>query len=168
MHTNEMFYTGREGKGRKKEEEGREEEIGWVEEREKDDMEQRGKGRRQKKWKGWEETSTTSLLEDLSQHPVSLDAVYVLSDDGVLFVSPLFLQPLHHSLVVVPQVCLQGGRDQSMALPHGLVNTITHYQLVMFPDPQQDPHYCTEGLGMSISMPVVILYEIMQVHKEVV
>ena len=48
-----------------------------------------------------------SLLEDLSQHPVSLDAVYVLSDDGVLFVSPLFLQPLHHRLVVVPQVRLQ-------------------------------------------------------------
>ena len=54
-----------------------------------------------------------SLLEDLSQHPVSLDAVYVLSDDGVLFVSSLFLQPLHHRLVVVPQVRLQGGRGQS-------------------------------------------------------
>ena len=66
-----------------------------------------------------------SLLEDLSQRPVSLDAVYILSDDGFLFVSSLFFQPLHHSLIVVPQVCLQGGRGQSMALPHRLVNTLS-------------------------------------------
>ena len=64
-----------------------------------------------------------SLLEDLSQHPVSLDAVYVLSDDGVLFVSSLFLQPLHHRLVVVPQVRLQGGRGQS-----GTISQIRDYQ----------------------------------------
>ena len=87
---------------------------------------EKGKGGRQKKWKGWEETSTTlSLLEDLSQRPVSLDAVYILSDDGFLFVSSLLFQPLHHSLIVVPQVCLQGGQGQSMALPHRLVNTLS-------------------------------------------
>lgn len=50
------------------------------------------------------------LLEDLSQHPVSFDAFYVLYDDGLFFVSLLFLQPLHHSLVIVPEVRLQGGR----------------------------------------------------------
>ena len=65
-----------------------------------------------------------SLLEDLSQHTVSLDAVYVLSDDGE-FVSPLFLQPLQHRLVVVPQVRLQGGQSQSMALPQTSEHTIT-------------------------------------------
>lgn len=76
----------------------------------KDDM---GQQRRESKWmreERMEETSTTFLLEDLSQHPVSLHAFYVLSDDGLLFVSLLFLQPLHHCLVIVPEVRLQGGR----------------------------------------------------------
>ena len=50
------------------------------------------------------------LLEDLSQHSVSLDTFYVLYDDGLFFVSLLFLQPLHHCLVIVPEVRLQGGR----------------------------------------------------------
>ena len=119
---------GREGReGGRERREGR----NWVgmRVRERDDLE-RGKGRRHKKWKEWEETSTMSLLEDLSQHPVSLDAVYVLSDDGFLFVSSLFLQPLHHRLVVVPQVRLQGGRGQSGTISQTSMLIVILYMLV--------------------------------------
>ena len=53
---------GMEGEGREggREEEKRRKKLGGYE---SDDMEQRGNGRRHKKWKGWEENVLTGRLE---------------------------------------------------------------------------------------------------------